>query len=268
MNEQREFKGIWIPKEIWLNKDLSMTEKVFLVEIDSLDGAEGCYAGNDYFSNFFNLSKNRCSEIINQLVKKEYLLISFIYKTGTKAVDKRILKINKSKYLGIRNIEDGIRETDRGIRKIDRGYSENREDNNTITNNTINNIFCRTDKSDTTEKTPYDFIIDLFNSTCKSLPKVKARNKTRDKHIKTMFKTLGADKIKDLFVLVESSDYLSGRNGKWLNCSFDWVIKESNYTKVFEGNYHRNQRKIIDINDKKNEINKPLQIDKNKLGGI
>ncbi len=32
----RAFKGIWIPKEIWLTDDLSTLEKVFLSEIDSL----------------------------------------------------------------------------------------------------------------------------------------------------------------------------------------------------------------------------------------
>ena len=25
--QQRQFKGIWIPKEIWLNKDLTFQEK-------------------------------------------------------------------------------------------------------------------------------------------------------------------------------------------------------------------------------------------------
>ena len=33
--QQRQFKGIWIPKEIWLNKELTMQEKMILVEIDS-----------------------------------------------------------------------------------------------------------------------------------------------------------------------------------------------------------------------------------------
>ena len=36
----RNFKGIWIPKEIWLAEDLTMQEKVMLVEIDSLDDEE------------------------------------------------------------------------------------------------------------------------------------------------------------------------------------------------------------------------------------
>jgi hypothetical protein len=39
MKENRDFKGVWIPKEIWINTDLSIIEKVLLVEIDSLDKA-------------------------------------------------------------------------------------------------------------------------------------------------------------------------------------------------------------------------------------
>ena len=66
----RDFKGVWIPKEIWTNKNLNVMEKLFLVEIDSLDNNDGCFATNEYFSDFFRLSKNRCSEIIKNLEKK------------------------------------------------------------------------------------------------------------------------------------------------------------------------------------------------------
>ena len=67
---KREFKGVWIPAEIWLNENLTIMEKLFLVEIDSLNGEKGCYASNEHFSNFFSLSKNRCSEIIKALEAK------------------------------------------------------------------------------------------------------------------------------------------------------------------------------------------------------
>ena len=30
---------------------------------------------------------------------------------------------------------------------------------------------------------------------------------------------------------------LSGRNGKWQGCSFDWCISEANIIKTLEGNY-------------------------------
>ena len=55
---QRDFKGIWIPKELWILKDLSLLEKVMLIEIDSLDNENGCYASNDYFADFFGLIQN------------------------------------------------------------------------------------------------------------------------------------------------------------------------------------------------------------------
>lgn len=116
---ERAFKGIWIPKEIWLSEDLNIMEKLFLVEIDSLDNDHGCFASNDYFSKFFKLSKNRCSEIIKSLEEKKYILISYKYIPGTKQIEKRILRV-RNKYLGIRKTEGG------GIRKIEGGYSGNR----------------------------------------------------------------------------------------------------------------------------------------------
>lgn len=88
-------------------------------------------------------------------------------------------------------------------------------------------------------KVPYDKIINLFNRSCKSLPKVRARSKQRDKMIKALWKRIGEDskKLQQYFILVEKSDFLTGRTGVWMNCNFDWLLKESNYIKVLEGNY-------------------------------
>ena len=49
---ERDFKGIWIDKSIWLNEDLTVMEKLFLVEIDSLDNERGCFASNAHFLEF------------------------------------------------------------------------------------------------------------------------------------------------------------------------------------------------------------------------
>ena len=90
----RSFRGVWIPRDIWLNKDLSITEKCFLAEIDSLGGSEeGCFASNQYFAEFFNLSKERARKIIGELNKKGYLEITLTYKEDTKEVDQRIIKL-------------------------------------------------------------------------------------------------------------------------------------------------------------------------------
>ena len=135
--QHRDFKGIWIPKKIWLNKDLNVMEKLFLVEIDSLDNADGCFASNAHFSEFFGLSKNRCSEIIKSLESKNLIKIKLI-RSGKK-IEKRVLKLvdfkTDKEYSENRR---GYSENRQTYSENRMGYSENTEGNNTI-NNTINN---------------------------------------------------------------------------------------------------------------------------------
>ena len=95
MEISRDFKGIWIPKEIWLDKELTIQEKVFLAEIDSLEGKDGCFASNAYFAEFFGITKDRVKQIISSLVEKGYISNQLIYKEGTKQVEKRILRVVK-----------------------------------------------------------------------------------------------------------------------------------------------------------------------------
>ena len=91
MSMHRDFKGVWIPKNVWLSKDLTMMEKLFLVEIDSLDNEDGCFASNAHFSEFFGLSKSRCTEIIKTLEQKEFVNVKL--KKEGKRVVKRVIKI-------------------------------------------------------------------------------------------------------------------------------------------------------------------------------
>tara|TARA_R110002072_G_scaffold74432_3_gene176383 strand:+ start:532 stop:1134 length:603 start_codon:yes stop_codon:yes gene_type:complete len=85
---KRKFKGIWIPAEIWESKELTLQEKVFLVEIDSLNNDRGCYANNNYFGKFFGLSTTRVSLVISSLIKKGFVTSTILQSEG----NKRILK--------------------------------------------------------------------------------------------------------------------------------------------------------------------------------
>ena len=91
----RAFKGIWIPAEIWLSEDLSLQEKVFLAEINSLDGDDGCYASNKHFANFFNVSTVRASQVINSLKDKGYIKIKLDRKG--KQITRRTIRIDPIK---------------------------------------------------------------------------------------------------------------------------------------------------------------------------
>ena len=90
----RKFKGIWIPNYIWLSKNLTLQEKVFLVEIDSLDNNGGCYANNSYFGKFFGLSNTRVSLVIKSLIEKGYVISNINQEQG----NKRILKTSLTKH--------------------------------------------------------------------------------------------------------------------------------------------------------------------------
>ena len=120
----RDFKGIWIPKDIWLTENLTLQEKVFLAEIDSLDNKDGCFAGNQHFAELFGLSKTRVSLVIKSLVDKEMITSLIIYKEGTKQILKRVLKVS---YIGY-------------VRNVKYPPQGKLKDNNTINNTTNNTI--------------------------------------------------------------------------------------------------------------------------------
>jgi hypothetical protein len=122
----RDFKGVWIPKDIWLDENLTWMEKLLLVEIDSLDAEKGCFASNDYFAKFFQLSKSRISDLIGQLVSKGYITTFLLYE------GKQVKRREITMVIPIRKFEGGIRKTEEG-------YSENAQDINTLVNNTISN---------------------------------------------------------------------------------------------------------------------------------
>jgi hypothetical protein len=84
----------------------------------------------------------------------------------------------------------------------------------------------------------YKSIAETFNSTCQSLPKVRDITDQRKKAIRGASKRIeGAGGFEALFRKVESSDFLTGRNGGWTGCGFDWILKPANLTKILEGNY-------------------------------
>lgn len=107
----RDFKGIWIPKEIWLDKRLNVLDKVILMEIDSLDADEsGCFASNEYLSNFCQCTETKISTSISKLIKLEYLeVLKFdgrkrYLKSRLKKNERQTLKNLKADFKKIKDI--------------------------------------------------------------------------------------------------------------------------------------------------------------------
>lgn len=71
-DDKRAFRGIWIPAELWLS-DLSVTQKVLMAEIDSLDGEQGCFASNAHFAKFLKCDKMYVSQLISKLTEDGWI---------------------------------------------------------------------------------------------------------------------------------------------------------------------------------------------------
>lgn len=75
-DEKREFRGVWFPSQIWFDERLTALEKIILIEIDSLDGDEGCYASNEYLANFCQCSQTKVSNAIAKLKSLGYVKVT------------------------------------------------------------------------------------------------------------------------------------------------------------------------------------------------
>ena len=185
---ERNFKGVWIPAEIWLHKDLTVMEKLFMVEIDSLDNANGCFASNAYFGDFFGLSNGRCSQIINSLHDKK--LISLEYERAGKSVKKRIIKV--------------FNKLNRGYLENYTPYLENDKDNNTSNiytttkGNLSSNILLveNMQRVHKINKTEVLLKMDEFVNYCQSIQKKHNNNTDLFSHFTHWMNTNAATPIK------------------------------------------------------------------------
>lgn len=97
------------------------------------------------------------------------------------------------------------------------------------------------------ESLKYNYIKFEFNRICKDLPEVKAMSDARKRAVKALLNELDSlgfmpglspyDRLRELFQMVQESDFLTGRSGKWGKCSFDWIVNKKNALKILEGNY-------------------------------
>ena len=87
------------------------------------------------------------------------------------------------------------------------------------------------------EKVNYQRIVDMYNNTCVSFPKVTVLSDARKKAIKARLKTYTYDSFEIVFAKAEASDFLKGKNNRDWQANFDWLIKDANMAKVLSGNY-------------------------------
>lgn len=86
---ERAFRGVWIPANIYLNGEITPTEKFLLAEIESLDVGEGTREDNGYFATFCNCEERSIRRFLAHLRLLE--MIEIEYKDG-KRIIRRLYK--------------------------------------------------------------------------------------------------------------------------------------------------------------------------------
>ena len=100
-----------------------------------------------------------------------------------------------------------------------------------------------TEKADKSACPSPSQIINLFNEICKSYPKVRSISGKREKAIKARLRTHSIETVKEVFEKAENSDFLKGKNQRNWAADFDWIMQDSNFAKVLDGNYDNNKGK-------------------------
>jgi len=84
---------------------------------------------------------------------------------------------------------------------------------------------------------PYNEIMNTYNSICTSYPKIITVNSNRRTTLKNLIKAYSLEKIQEVFAKAEKSNFIKGENERQWQATFDWIIKPANFIKILEGNY-------------------------------
>ena len=98
------------------------------------------------------------------------------------------------------------------------------------------------------ERVNYEQIKDLYNEICVSFPRLTTLSDSRKKAIKARLNKYTVEDLKKVFEKAEASDFLKGSNIRNWQANFDWLIKDSNFAKVKDGNYD-NKKSVKKDND-------------------
>lgn len=205
MEVKRDFKGVWIPREVWLDKRLSALDKVILTEIDSLDqGDNGCYASNQHLAEFCQCSERKVSDAVTKLIKCGYVSVASF--DGRK----RTLRSNLS------NVRGRLEKSARQDSKNCEAESQNLLQSNTYRKTSTN-----------TDKVIYVEIIDYLNA--KAGTRYKASTASTRKHIKA--------RLDEGFTVEDFKAVIDKKCSEWLgNSKMEQYLRpETLFGTKFEG---------------------------------
>ena len=87
------------------------------------------------------------------------------------------------------------------------------------------------------ETPDYQRIMEMYNTTCRSYPRLTRLSEDRRKAIRARLTEYSMEDFQRLFDKAEKSSFLRGQNDRNWTANFDWLIRDRNMARVLDGNY-------------------------------
>lgn len=162
MEQERDFKGVWIPKAVWLDRRLSALDKMILTEIDSLASEErGCFASNAYIADFCQCSEAKVTKSISLLIKLGYLYVASFngrQRELKSRLSKNIYEAESENVSGcsVKNTRQGSKFYEAESENLRESKLDNKQDNNIFNNNSQKENKQKKKSSSDDDDTPPD----------------------------------------------------------------------------------------------------------------
>jgi DNA-binding Lrp family transcriptional regulator len=222
----------------WMTNELKLTGNELLVFAliygFSQDGESEFSGSRSYIAKTLNISKPTVDKALKSLLEKRY-------------IEKHKMIINDVQINRYKVSLQGVKELYGGSKETLPGGSKE-----TLPNN-ISKINIE-----------YKEIVDMYNDTCVSFPRVNTLSESRKKAIKARLKIYTIDDFKRMFEMAESSYFLKGGNDRNWCANFDWMIKDANMAKILDGNYNNN----ADIINRPNNYDKLAELERRAMNGM
>jgi len=86
-------------------------------------------------------------------------------------------------------------------------------------------------------KIDYDKLKLFFNSNCGSMSKIQVLSDSRKKKISILIKKFSKEDFMKVIEKSKESNFMQGENDREWKADFDWILNQTNFIKILEGNY-------------------------------
>lgn len=171
---------------------------------------------------------------------------------------KRYIKINTSKLIELLDCEELNDKTVKNKLSSELKINALDSENFTTNKNNIKTIKNKNNKKEDMQKQEIkkliktkdssQLFVDMYYQFCPSFGKITKITESRKRDINKLFKNYDKHTIEIVLKKCEASDFLVDNVKGW--AKFDWIIKDSNFIKILEGNYDNHKA----TNKKKSSI--------------